>query len=159
MNLLNFSPPIKRSFLFANMESSSQILWFDELIPHEYRQSLDELQWWLEFELVPVLDDAYEKGNFPVQLLASLKQIKLLEKYWNLLEKRDIVALAFISLLLGKYDANFATFLTIVQGSNFTNYFNLERLQWYVLILVERKTNERGFYLPWPHWIQLEQWD
>lgn len=109
------------------MEATPQTLWFEELIPNEYRDSLDELQRWLEFELVPVLDDSYEKSTFPLNLLGSLKQVKLLEKYWNLLEKRDIVALAFISLLIGKYDANFATFLTIVQGWNFVHIVNLEQ--------------------------------
>jgi len=102
------------------MDQSAHLLRFDQLIPPQYTNLLKDVKKFMESEIVPIIDDKYEEGEFPMHTIQSLKKLKLLEQYWNLIDKRDIFALSLIAFQMGRYDANFATFLTIVQAFTMT---------------------------------------
>jgi hypothetical protein len=70
------------------MDQSAHLLRFDQLIPPQYTNLLKDVKKFMESEIVPIIDDKYEEGEFPMHTIQSLKKLKLLEQYWNLIDKR-----------------------------------------------------------------------
>lgn len=97
---------------------SADFYGFEALLAPREQEALANLRAFLEAEVAPVIDDYWERAEFPRQLLPGLHEQEIFGPLWEETRTFENSALyrGWVSLELGRVDANIGTYVGVQNG-------------------------------------------
>ncbi|NYD66663.1 acyl-CoA dehydrogenase family protein [Agromyces atrinae] len=82
------------------------------------KESIAELRAWLEADVAPVVNDYWERAEFPMQVIEPLARLGVLSHGWEETRRFENSAVfrGFVALELARVDAGVATFVGVQNG-------------------------------------------
>ncbi|BDZ65799.1 acyl-CoA dehydrogenase family protein [Agromyces mangrovi Wang et al. 2018] len=91
---------------------------YESLLSEPEREALAKLRAWLETDVRPIMDDYWERGEFPMQLVKPLADTGALSFSWDETApfENSAVFRGFVALELARVDASICTFVGVQNG-------------------------------------------
>ncbi|GLI26080.1 glutaryl-CoA dehydrogenase [Agromyces rhizosphaerae] len=91
---------------------------YESLLSEREREALAELRAWLEADVRPVIDDYWERAEFPMQLVEPLAGTGAMSFAWDETApfENSAVFRGFVALELARVDASISTFVGVQSG-------------------------------------------
>ncbi len=91
---------------------------YESLLSEPEREALAKLRAWLEADVRPIMDDYWERGEFPMQLVKPLADTGALSFSWDETApfENSAVFRGFVALELARVDASICTFVGVQNG-------------------------------------------
>lgn len=97
---------------------ASDFYGFESLLTEQEREAIAALRAWLESEVKPIVNDYWERGEFPAQVISGLADLGVLSYAWDETKpfENSAVFRGFVALELSRVDASVSTFVGVQNG-------------------------------------------
>lgn len=97
---------------------ASDFYGFESLLTDQEREAIAALRAWLESEVKPIVNDYWERGEFPAQVISGLADLGVLSYAWDETKpfENSAVFRGFVALELSRVDASVSTFVGVQNG-------------------------------------------
>ncbi|MFC5790860.1 acyl-CoA dehydrogenase [Agromyces tardus] len=97
---------------------ASDFFSYESLLTDREKEALAALRGWLERDVKPIVNDHWDRGEFPMQIVKPLAELGALSYAWDETKpfKNSAVFRGFVALELARVDASVATFAGVQNG-------------------------------------------
>ena len=97
---------------------ASDFFSYESLLTDREKEALAALRGWLERDVKPIVNDQWDRGEFPMQIVKPLAELGALSYAWDETKpfENSAVFRGFVALELARVDASVATFAGVPNG-------------------------------------------